>query len=133
MFTFQAPSPRCHLHKSLYQSPFTQAPSPEYAVSGDYGSSVSVGSAKGPSSRLTVAFLSPEMSTLEFGHSIYHPKYPGDQFSLFPQVACRAFWTCFYIWISILSEICTALCSKFPLKFPRPKHTQIRIADHTHF
>ena len=29
-------------------------------------------------------------------------------------MACRAFWTGFYIWISILSEICTALCSKFP-------------------
>ncbi len=29
-------------------------------------------------------------------------------------MACRAFWTGFYIWISILPEICTALCSKFP-------------------
>ena len=36
------------------------------------------GSAQGPSSRLTVAFPSPEMSTLKFGHSIYHPKCPGD-------------------------------------------------------
>ena len=47
MFTFQAPSPRCHLHKSLYQSPFTQAPSPEYTVSGDYRSGAAGGSAKG--------------------------------------------------------------------------------------
>ena len=29
-------------------------------------------------------------------------------------MACRAFWTGFYIWISILSEICTVQCSKFP-------------------
>ena len=32
-----------------------------------------------------------------------------------------------------LSEICTVQYSKSPLKFPRPKHAQIRIADHTYF
>lgn len=53
------------------------APSPEYTTSGDYRSSAAGGSAKGPSSRLTVAYPSPEMSTLKFGRSIYHPKCPG--------------------------------------------------------
>ena len=47
-----------------------------------YRSSAPGGSAKGPSSRLTVALPSqPEMSTLKFGRSIYHPKCPGDLFS----------------------------------------------------
>ena len=39
------------------------APSPEYMTSGDYRSSTAGGSAKRPSSRLTVALPSPKMST----------------------------------------------------------------------
>ena len=38
------------------------APSPEYMTSGDYRSSTAGGSAKGPSSRLTVALALPQMS-----------------------------------------------------------------------
>ena len=37
------------------------APSPEYITSGDYRSSAADGSAKGPSSRLTVALVSPQI------------------------------------------------------------------------
>ena len=37
------------------------APSPEYITSGDYRSSAAGGSAKGPSSHLTVALVSPQI------------------------------------------------------------------------
>ena len=48
------------------------APPPEYTNSGVYRSSAAGGSAKGPSSCLTVAWSSPEMSTWHFFREIYH-------------------------------------------------------------
>ena len=54
-------------------------------------SSAAGGSAQGPSSRLTVARLSPEMSTWNFFREIYHPKCPGDhEAQLRPSLSARA-------------------------------------------
>ncbi len=51
---------------------------PEYTTSGDYRSSAAVGSAKGPSSRLTVVLPPHEVFSIEFDYSIQYPEYPDD-------------------------------------------------------